>query len=174
MLKLSTSIINQPVMSLRTGSQVATATAPIINPSNLKIEGWYCQDKFSKDPLVLLSQDTRDIIKQGIVVNDHEVLADPEELIRLKEVLELQFELLGKPVYTSNKKRLGKISDYAVDFPSLYINKLYISQSLIKSFNGGGLSVDRNQVIEITQRRVVIADPLQPIKARNSAAPALT
>lgn len=70
MLKLSTSIINQPVMSLRTGSQVATATAPIINPSNLKIEGWYCQDKFSKDPLVLLSQDTRDIIKQGIVVKD--------------------------------------------------------------------------------------------------------
>lgn len=165
--------MNRPIMSLRTGSQVGTATAPIINPNNLKIEGWYCQDRFSKNPLILLSQDTRDIIKQGIVVNDHDVLVDPEELIRLKDTLELQFELLGKPVFTTNKKRLGKVSDYAVEVPSLYIKKLYVSQSIIKSLSGGSLSVDRTQIVEITQRRVIIADPLKPIKA-GSAAPAMS
>lgn len=164
--------MNRPVMSLRTGGQVATATAPIINPNNLKIEGWYCLDRFSKDPLILLSQDVRDVIKQGIVVNDHEVLVDPEDLIRLRPILELQFELLGKPVFSNNKKRLGKVSDYAVEMPTLYIQKLYTAQSLVKSFTGGSLSIDRNQIIEITRAKVVVADPLQPTKATPATAAA--
>lgn len=168
MLQLSKALINRPVMSLRTGGQVATATAPIINPNNLKIEGWYCIDRFSKEPLILLSQDVRDVINQGVVINDHEVLAPPDELIRLKPILELQFELLGKPVFTTSKRRIGKLNDYAVDMPSLYVKKLYVSQSIMKSLSGGSLSVDRDQVIEITERKVIIADPLQTTKVKTS------
>jgi sporulation protein YlmC with PRC-barrel domain len=158
-------------MSLRTGGQIALATAPIINPNNLKIEGWYCQDRFSKQPLILVSQDIRDFIKQGIVINDHDVLSEVDELVRLKPIVELQFELLGKTVYTNHKKRLGKVSDYAVDSSSLYIQKIYVNQSIIKSFSGGGLSIDRTQVIEVTPKRVVITDPLQPLESSAAVAP---
>ena len=168
---LSKSLMDRPVMSLRTGGKIAIATAPIIDPNNLKIEGWYCQDRFSKEPLILLSQDVREFLKQGLVVNDHEVLTEPAELVRLKNVLELQYELLGKPVLTTGKKRLGKINDYAVDGSSLYIQKLYLSQSMIKSFSGG-LSIDRNQIIETTPSQVIVADPLQPTKVQTSTVPA--
>jgi sporulation protein YlmC with PRC-barrel domain len=171
MLQLSKSLLNQPVMSLRIGSQVATALAPIINPNNLKIEGWYCQDRFSKDTLILLSQDVRDIIVQGIVVNDHENLSHPEDLIRLKDILDLQFELLSKPTFTDKGKRLGKVTDYAVESETLYIQKLYLSQPIIKSISGGTLSVDRNQIIEITDRKIVIQDPLQPVRAGVATVP---
>lgn len=159
-------------MSLRTGSPVATATTPIINPNNLKIEGWYCQDRFSKSTLILLSQDVRDVIAQGLVINDHDNLSEPEELIRLQEILDIQFELLGKPTFTSNKVKIGKVTDYAVEIETFYIQKLYLSQPLVKSFSGGTLSVDRDQVIEITNRKVVIQDPLKPIKAGVAAMPA--
>jgi sporulation protein YlmC with PRC-barrel domain len=169
MLQLSNTLINQQVLSLRTGGQVAGGTEPIMNPNNLKIEGFHCVDRFSGDQLVLLSQDIRDHIKQGFVVNDHEVLAEPSELIRLQEVLNLQFALIGKPVYTDNKKRLGKVIDYAVDDVSLYVQKLYVGQSLIKSFAGGQLSVDRNQIVEITDRKVVIKDPLKGVKDTSPA-----
>ena len=67
MLRLSESLINRPVMSLRTGQPVATVTEPIINPNNLKIEGFYCTDRFSKNELVLLYQDIRDVITQGLM-----------------------------------------------------------------------------------------------------------
>ena len=158
-------------MSLRTGGQVATATSPIINPNNLKIEGWYCQDRFSKDTLILISQDVRDVIKQGLVINDHDNLSEPGELIRLKDVLNIQFDLLGKPAVTTNKKRVGKVSDYAVEIETFYIQKLYLSQPIIKSLNGGTLSVDRNQIIEITDKKVIIQDPLQPVKGNVATAP---
>ncbi|QQS18772.1 hypothetical protein IPL68_01725 [Candidatus Saccharibacteria bacterium] len=108
MLKLSDSLIGRPVMSLRTGQQAATTTSAIINPNNLKIEGFYCADKFSRKELVLLYQDIRDVIPQGLVVNDHDVLADPDELVRLKEVMSIRFELIGKQVATLSKQRLEK------------------------------------------------------------------
>lgn len=172
MLQLSKTLFNQPVMSLRTGGQVATATTPIIDPNNLKIEGWYCQDLFSKNVLILLGQDVRDVIKQGLVINDHDNLSEPDELVRLKDILELDFELLSMPTVTASKKRLGKVTDFAVEMETLYIQKLYISQPLIKSFSGGSLSVDRNQIIEITNRKIVIQDPLKPVKSSVAAAPA--
>lgn len=158
MLQLSTALLNRPVMSLRTGAPVATTETAIVNPNNLKIEGFFCIDKFSNEKLVLLQQDIRDIIPQGLVVNDHDVLADPGELVRLKSVLELKFELLGKVVQTESKRKLGKVADFAADDQTLYIQKLYVTQSLLKSISSTQLSIDRTQIVEITDRRVIIKD----------------
>jgi sporulation protein YlmC with PRC-barrel domain len=158
MLQLSSNITEVPVMSLRTGGKIATAEAPIINPNNLKIEGWYCQDHFSKQPLVLLAQDVRDFVPQGLAVNDHEVLSDPHELVRLKDILELEFTLLGKPVVTNHRRRLGKVSDYAIDTKTMLIQKLYVTRPVYKSLTSGQLSIDRTQIVEITNRRVIVKD----------------
>ena len=171
MMLLSKSLLSRPVMSLRTGGKIALALTPIINPDNLKIEGFYCEDSFSKQQLILVSQDIRDHIKQGFVVNDHEVLAEAEDLIRLKDILETNFELLGKSVYTKAKKKIGKVVDYAVDSETLYVQKLYVGQSLLKNLNSGQLSVDRNQIIEITDKKIVIKDPLQPTPLRRVSLP---
>lgn len=171
MLQLHKALTDRSVLSLRTGGVIAYGTKPIINPNNLKVEGFYCTDKFSKDTLILLTQDIRDTLPQGFVVNDHDVLVTPEELVRLKDLIAMRFDLMDKPVYTANKKRLGKVNDYAADTETLYIQKFYVSQSLLKSLSGGQLSVDRNQIIEITDRKIVIQDPLQPTKAAAAAVP---
>ncbi len=156
-------------MSLRTGTPIARVTAPLINPNNLKIEGFYCEDNFSKNILVLLYQDIRDFLPQGFIVNDHDALTEPSELVRLKEVIELNFDVIGKPVETVSKEKIGKVSDYATDANSMFIQKLYVSQSLIKSFMGGSLSVDRTQIHEITPRRVIINEILKPSRATATA-----
>lgn len=164
MLALSKTVTNQPVMSLRTGGQIAVAERPIINPNNLKIEGFYCSDRYDSKQLILLAQDLRDVIDKGLVVNDHEVLSEPDELVRLKDVLEISFVLIGKPVQTVSGQKIGKVSDFALDISSLYVQKIYVSQNLLKSFSGGSLSVDRTQIHEITNRRIIINDLLNKAK----------
>jgi len=162
MLQLSSRLYNSPILSLRTGGVIATATEPIINPNNLKIEGFYCADRFDKKvSLVLLYQDIREVIPQGIVVNDHEVLAELEDIIRLKDLIALHFTLLGKPVITESKARVGKVNDFAVELESMFIQKLYVTQALRKSISTSALSVDRNQIIEITDRKIIINDLTQ-------------
>lgn len=171
MLKLSSALLaNKSVLSLRVGSPIATITAPIINPNNLKIEGFYCQDRFNRKELILLYQDIRDMLPQGYVVNDHDVLAEPEELIRLQSVLDLNFDLIGMPVETISREKVGKVSDYATETETMFVQKLYASQSVLKSLAGGTLSIDRTQVNEITPKRIIINDLLKGAPATAPAA----
>lgn len=156
MLQLSANLLNKSVLSLRTGTAVAIITQPIINPNNLKIEGFYCEDKFDKKRLILLSQDIRDILDKGYVVNDFDVLVEADELVRLKKILDINFELLGKQVVTVDKQKVGKVSDYATETGSMFIQKIYVAQSILKSFTGGSLSIDRTQINEITPKRIII------------------
>lgn len=158
MLKLSKHITDLPVMSLRTGGKVAQTTRVIINPNNLRIEGWYCQDSLSHQTLILLAKDVRDFVPQGIAVNDHEDLSEPTELVRLQKILELDFELLGKSVVTNHKRKLGKVSDYAFDAGSMTIQKIYVSRPVYRSLTDGQLIIDRMQIIEINNHRILVRD----------------
>jgi len=165
MLQLSDSLLHKQVMSLRTGGPIATILQPIINPNNLKIEGFYCEDRFDKSQLVLLTQDIRDTLSQGYVVNDHEVLVRPEELVRLQKTIRLNFQLHGKHVVTVNKQKVGKVTDYATETSTFYIQKIYVGQSILKSLSAGQLSIDRNQIVEITNKKIIIQEILKGHKA---------
>lgn len=165
MLQLSGSFVRRPVMSLRTGGPIGTTLAAIINPNNLKIEGFYCEVRFEKQTAVLLTQDIRDTLPQGFVVDDHEALTEPGELVRLKDIIELNFELEGKNVVTSDKKKVGKVVDFAAESTTFYIQKLYVGQSMFKNLSTTQLSIDRNQIVEITNRKIVIHELLKPSKA---------
>jgi hypothetical protein len=56
---------------------------------------------------------------------------------------------------------------------TLYIQKIYVAQNILKSFTGGGLIVDRTQIVEITSKRIVIQDPVQGVSSKMpSAVPA--
>jgi sporulation protein YlmC with PRC-barrel domain len=170
MLQLSANLLNKSVLSLRTGTPIATIIGPIINPNNLKIEGFYCEDRFDKKELILVYQDIRDMLPQGYVVNDHDVLVEASELVRLKDVLSLRFELIGKPVVTVAGQKVGKVSDYATETETMFVQKVYVAQSLLKSFTGGSLSIDRTQINEITPRRIVINELMKGAAAPATAA----
>ena len=158
MLQLSATLINKPVLSLRTGAEIARVISPLINPDNLKIEGLYCKDRFSNKMLILVPQDIRELLAKGYIANDHDSLSDPDDLVRLKDIISLHFELVGKQVVTEAKQKVGKVNDYAVETESMYIQKLYVGQSIIRSFTGGNLSIDRSQIQEVTDTKVVIND----------------
>lgn len=158
MLTLGQALIGKDVLSLRNGTPVGRVTGVIIDPNNLKIMGWQAQDNFSRKNLILLPQEIREIIPQGFVVNDHEALTQPTDLVRLKPILALHFDLMDKPVYSDHKRKLGKVADYAFDKDESIIQKLYVSQPMLKSFSGGTLLIDRSQIVEITDRRVVVKE----------------
>jgi sporulation protein YlmC with PRC-barrel domain len=158
MLKLSVNLYNIPIISLRTGAKVGLAERPIINPNNLKIEGWYAQTIYEKGIHVLPSAEIREIARIGIAVNDHEAITHPDELVRMKKVIELNFELQNKLVVTESKKRLGRVEDYASDLESFYIQRLYVRPTMLNTFRKDQITVSRQQIVEITDRKIIIKD----------------
>lgn len=158
MLRLSNTYVNQPVLSLRSGSRIGTLGQPIINPNNLKLEGWYTDNLNDKGDFILPVIEVRDIISKGIVVNDHTALTEPEDLVRMQETLEINFELPGKLVVTESGKRLGKVSDYAVNDENYYIQKLYVSASILRGLSQQQYTIDRSVIVELTDKKIVVPD----------------
>jgi hypothetical protein len=156
MLMLSKSLVNQPVISLRSGGQIAVATGPVINPHNLKIMGWWCKASAGRQ-LVLLAEDVRDIMPSGLAVNDEDDLSAPEDLVRHSDILNARFELIEKTVKTKRHK-LGKVSDYSYN-DGMFVQKLYVARPLHKVFTAEDtLIIDRTQILEVTDHYILVRD----------------
>jgi hypothetical protein len=157
MLKLSASLKNLGVISLRSSGTVAMALEPIINPHNLKIIGWWCKSPMSTSPMVLLSSDVRDHLPKGLAINDEEELCRPEDLVRHKEILDINFDLIGKTVKTKRSK-LGKVADFSYN-DGLFVQKLYVERPITKVFTAEDtLIIDRNQILEVTDSYILVKD----------------
>jgi hypothetical protein len=157
MLKLSSNLQNLNVASLRTGGSVGLAQRPIINPHNLKIIGWWCRTPARQQSSVLLTEDIRDSVSDGLVINDEEDITAPEDLVRLKEVLDINYDLIGKPVKTKRSK-LGKVSDYSYN-EGMFIQKLYVERPMVKVFSmEDTLIIDRRQILEVTDHYILVND----------------
>ena len=156
MLRLSASLRNQPVLSLRSGGSIATAIEPIINPHNLKIVGWWCKAAGGQE-LALLTDNVREILTTGLAVNDEADLSDQQDLVRHKDILEIRFQLMDKLVRTKRQK-LGKVSDFSYN-DGFFVQKLYVARSLVKVFaKEDTLLIDRSQILEVTDNYILVND----------------
>jgi hypothetical protein len=162
MLYLSTRLSNIPLLSIRTAGRIGTVLEPIINPHSLHIDGFYCQAPHTAKRLILLDIFVREISPHGVIINEHNDLSEPEELVRLQPILKLQFNLVGKQVLC-DKKRLGKVSEYAIDKEGLFIQKLYVQPPVWQSLNQNRLTIDRRSILEVTTTYIKVSGPEEKI-----------
>jgi sporulation protein YlmC with PRC-barrel domain len=78
-------------------------------------------------------------------------------------------EIVGKSVVTVDKSRVGKVADFATEVDSMFIQKLYVTRSMIRSLAGNELGVDRTQIVEITPKQIIINNPLKGMPVRANA-----
>ncbi|HEX5394906.1 MAG TPA: hypothetical protein VFW52_00935 [Candidatus Saccharimonadales bacterium] len=154
---MSKSLFNRPVVSLRSGGQIALAAEPIINPHNLKILGWWCTPRGGRGQAVLLADDVREVVPEGLAVNDDDAFSTPEELVRHKEVIDTKFQLLEKTVRTKRQK-LGKVADFSYN-DGMFVQKLYVARPVTKIFSSQDtLLIDRSQILEVTDKYILVSD----------------
>ncbi len=135
---------------------MAVAAKPVINPHNLKILGWWCKMPGGQTR-VLLAEDVRELVPDGLAINDEEDLCAPEDLVRHREILDIGFDLIDKPVRTKRQK-LGKVSDFSYN-DGMFVQKLYVARPLRKVFTTDDtLLIDRSQILEVTDHYILVRD----------------
>jgi hypothetical protein len=153
MLLLGSSFGEIPLLSLRTGSAIGSVVGHLINPHTLKVDALWVRIGGFKQPFLLLIQDIREVSLQGIVINDHDVAIEPSEALRLKPIIDLNFELIDKKVVSSHLP-IGKVADYALNKDSFMIEKLYVEPTVWKKLQANRLTIDRTQIIEVSHTHV--------------------
>lgn len=163
MLLLNTQLQNVAVMSLQTGAALGTTSDPIIDPRKLQIAAYYVAGPRIQVASVLHTADIREYGPLGFIVNGADSIMEfDDDLIRLKEVADLKFTLLGKYVVDENKRRLGKVSEYTLESDGFIIQKLHVSQSMVKNITSSNLIIHRSQIVEITDHLIVVKSAAVP------------
>lgn len=143
------------VINMRSGQPEAKLTQPIIDPFKLEIVGFYTTHTPEN---ILLIRNIRELNRKQVMVDDTDTFSTQDELPRLKEVLDINYQLKGKRVVTHSRKRLGKVEDYIVDTISYHIEKIHVHQPLWRNFSGSTLIIDRKQILEVDNVTVTVSD----------------
>jgi len=157
MLVLGTRLNETPVMSLQTGTRLAQTGTPLINPANLKIIAFKLEGPLlTEHPSFLRTADIREIGAIGMIIDSSDELIGLEDVIKIKELYELNFSLIGMNVIDEHKHKLGKVDGYTVETSSFVIQQLNVKRGLLKGLNDTGLLVHRSQITEINDTTIVV------------------
>ena len=147
-------------MSLQTGAQLAETTSVIVDPRQLTIAAFYVEGSgLEQSPSILHPSDIRELSDIGIIVDDADKLMSLDGLVRLKEIIDFDFELMGLKVVDEHKRKLGKVSSYSVETMDYTIIQIYTEQSLLRSFSTMSNTIHRSQIISVNNKQMVVQAP---------------
>ncbi len=157
MLINSNNIKGTAVGSVRSSGRIGRIIKPIINPHNLHVDALFCRIISIDAEQLIMPDDIRDFSPHGVIIDDHDKLIEPEDAVRLRPILKLNFDLIGLAAYVGRRK-VGVVKDYAVENGGLFIEKIYVQPNLLNRLGTSQLVFSRPQVEEITRNKITFTD----------------
>jgi len=162
MLVLGSRLDDTPVMSLQTGTRLARTSTPIIDPANLKIIAFVLDGPLLTDhPTLLRTDDIREMGAVGMIIDSSDELLALDDVIKIKELYEMKFSLIGMSVIDEMKKKLGKVSGYTLETGSFFIQQLDIKRGILKGITDTGILIHRTQIVEINDDAIIVKTTAQ-------------
>lgn len=172
MLMIGSKVVGTPVLSLHMGGEIAQTDLDIIDPENLKVIAYTLKGEILKDPeagSILMTDDVRELSNRGLVIDSADRLVEREDVIRLAEIMELNFSLIGLKVVTEGGKKIGKIVDYTLDSGSFMVYQVIVQRPLLSSFTDPQLTINRSQIVEVDDFKITIKGDKEQIKIQDKA-----
>lgn len=167
MLILGSRLIGTPIMGLQTGTQLAHAAAPLIDPANLKIVAYVVEGPLlSERPSIIRMADVRELSDIGMIIDSSDEFIGVGDVVSINKIYDLGFKLVGMTVIDETKRKLGKVEDYSLDSASFVIQQLNVKRGIVKSLTDTGLLIHRSQIVEINDDFIIVrttAKKLQPV-----------
>lgn len=169
MLVLGSNLHNTPVMSLQTGTRLASITKPVIDPATLKIVAYELEGALlNQHPSLLVTDDIRELGSLGLIIDSSDEFVGLSDVIKIEKIHELGFKLIGMQVIDEHKRKLGKVEDYTLDPKSFVIQQLRVNRGILRGLTETNLTIHRSQIVKIDNKNIVVKTTakkiIEPIK----------
>lgn len=166
MLINGSKLLNYPVLSLHVGGKIAQTVAPIIDPNNLRIVAYKVDGPTIGGDVgdILQLSSVREFSNIGMIVDSADDFVFAEDIVRLKEILSLKFDLVGLKVETKKGAKLGKVIDYTVDTNSFQVAQIIVKRPAIKAIMDPELTIAYAQIAEVTDYKVIVKSEEEKLK----------
>lgn len=168
MLVASTKIIGTPVLSMQAGGPIGQIAEPIVDPDNLNVIAFRLSGGVisRNESNILDISSIREYSKYGMVIDDIDELVTPNDVIKIAEVLELNFNLIGLKAQTKKGAKIGKVIDYTIDSDSFIVQQIIVKRPLMKGLMDPELTIHRKEIVEVTDYKIIIKDDVKKLKER--------
>ena len=159
-----------PVLSLHVSGQIASVTEIIVDPNDLKVVAFRVAGPEVGGEVgeYLRENDVREFSDLGMVVNSLDEFVNPDDVIKLGKIIELNFDLIGMKVETKKGTKLGKVTGYMVNTNGWLVQTLIVQRPLVKSFLDPELVIWRSEVVKIDDYKIIVKDEEDKIRSRAS------
>lgn len=159
MLRFSHTLIGTSVMSLRDGAEIGRVSRLVVDPDSLKIIAFFLSGpRVNRNTDILDAISIREISRMGFIVDSEDELVGRDDVEKIKNALELNFELIGMRVKTQAGKNLGRISEFSVQDEDFLVMQLEVKRPFFKGLMDPELLISRGQIVETNHRWVVVKD----------------
>lgn len=171
---LHSQLIFFPIISLQTGQTIGKLGNAIVNLEKLEIVAFFVTENPIGPEATLMIRDIRQLAKDCLVIDSADEIANSSEIVRIQQLLNSGYKVVGLPVFTQSGTRLGNVIDFTINWETKLISKLYVKPKLWQRFLSSNLVIDRLQIVEVTNSRVTTSDATskqtilgpQPVKPR--------
>ena len=159
-------LIGKAVISLESRRRVGQINGILINPQNLSVSGLWVRSRYEKINLILTIGEIRQLTSERVLIDSQDNLSDSSDLPKLKDVLRLRYNLIGKKIVTENRY-IGVVSDFNFNNNTYEISHLIGSYRGLKRLKLEQLTFDRNQIVKVDSQKVVVDDGPQKQKVHS-------
>ena len=166
MLINSDRLLNCPVLSLHVGGMIAKTTEIVVDPNELKVVAFRLEgpDVGKSAGEYLQENRVREYSSMGMVVDSLDDFVEAGDVVSLKQILDLNFSLIGMHVVTKKGTKLGKVSDFTVNTDGFMVQQLIVQRPIMKAFLDPELVVGRSEVIQISDKEITVRDEESKIR----------
>ncbi|MBR2802986.1 hypothetical protein IKE19_00165 [Candidatus Saccharibacteria bacterium] len=166
MLVTASHLVGTPILSVQASAKIAEISEPIIDPDTLKIVAFKVAGPMVGSAYILDAKSIREYSQYGMVIDSIDDLAEPDDIIKVAKILELNFMLPGLKVETKKGTKLGKVTDYTVTDDNFLTQQIIVKRPFVKSLMDPTLTIPRKEIVEVTDYKVIVKDEEKTIRAR--------
>ena len=156
MLIEGSKLLKYPILSLHTASSIAEVKGLVIDPNFLKVVAFEISAASSRQSLFLEASSVREFSKMGMIVDSDEEFVEKDDVIKLKETIDLGFSLDNMKVISKKKAMLGRIEDFIINTEDFQIMQLIVKRPIYKALIDPELVIGRSDIHEINDSEIIV------------------
>ena len=156
MLIEGSKLLKYPILSLHTASRIAEVKGLVIDPNFLKVVAFELSAVSSRQRLFLEASSVREFSKMGMIVDSDEEFVEKDDVIKLKETIDLGFSLDNMKVVSKKKAMLGRIEDFIINTEDFQIMQLIVKRPIYKALIDPELVIGRSDIHEINDSEIIV------------------
>ncbi len=166
MLVYASKLIGAPILSMQSAGPIGVITDLVVDPNTLKILAFRIKGPLVKTANILDVKSVREYSKYGCVVDSIDELVEKGDIIKVSEIIDLNFDLNGLKVETKKKTKLGHVIDFTVTSEDFNVKQIIVKRPLVKSFLDSELIIPRSEITEVTDYKIIVKDEEKTIKEK--------